>query len=486
MAQHSLTLLAESPEEVVVYKPAGLHVHHSRLAPAEDSLQRLLRDQLGRRVWPVHRLDRATAGLLLLALSAERASCLQQAFATHQMEKHYLAVIRGWPQASQGCCERPLKDIDEHAHTVMQTATTKWRLLATSELPHALGPHHSVRYSLVLLQPASGRRHQLRRHMAGMNHPILGDRDHGDNKHNRLVNEHYAWRRLALVAIGLDLPEDLGASQYRTLPDAGFLHLLEQLRLSEGLQTLFREQILHPQLPEIARGAVPRMGTRKRQGASHFPDSRSCPLCQRITASRHCEQRGKCWWECDTCGLIFLDPALRPDPLSESERYRLHHNHSSDAGYRRFHGPLLDAVVPLLPEANRKPRILDYGSGADSALLAMLHERGFQAEAYDPVFHPRPELLTQKWELILCSEVAEHFHETASEFSRLRSMLVPGGILALQTQLYTGDPPFADWWYKRDTTHTSFYRPRTMQWITEHFNLNLLFADSRQLTILQA
>ena len=485
MSPNKLLLLADSPEEVVVYKPAGLHVHRTRLAHTEDSLQRQLRDQLGQWVWPVHRLDRATAGLLLLALNADRARDLQQAFAAHRMQKSYLAVIRGWPTSDAGFCDRDLKESDEKGQIHLKSALTAWRVLARSERPHALGKHQCVRYALLLLQPQTGRRHQLRRHLAGLSHPILGDRDHGDNRHNRLLAEHYGWRRLALVAVELALPPELGGSRYCCRPDEDFLQLLKALDLSAGFELLQREGLLPEELPIVSRGAVPVARRKAAIRRRDFPNKRTCPLCHTECGEYEESTRGLRYWKCDTCSLIFLDPLLRPDPLSETERYRLHHNDARDAGYRRFHRPLLNLVRPILDHLPQQSMILDYGCGRDSALLAMLATMGLQATGYDPVFYPELDVTQGKWDLILCSEVVEHFHNVADEFARLSGLLAPGGHLAIQTQFYTDCTDFMAWWYRRDPTHVSFFSPTSIGWLAGKLGLRVVYTDEHQLSLLQ-
>lgn len=198
---------------VAVNKPAGLLVHRSDIDRREtSSALRLLRDHLGQRVYPVHRLDRPTSGVLLFALSPEvaRRACLL--FADHSVRKGYLAVVRGG-MPEEGVIDHPLaeepdriSDRQARGGKAPQTAVTEFRRLAMAELPVPSGRHATSRYSLVSLSPRTGRKHQLRRHCKHLNHPIVGDTTWGDGRHNRLFREMFDCDRLLLHAVELMLP----------------------------------------------------------------------------------------------------------------------------------------------------------------------------------------------------------------------------------------------------------------------------------------
>lgn len=189
----------------VVDKPAGLVVHASAQAGDRDTCLRWLRGQLGQRVFPVHRLDRGCSGALAFALDAEAAWALGEAFASRAVEKSYLAVVRGFPP-ERGRVERPL--VDERG--VAQEAATSWEVLARAEVDAPVGRYATARYALVRAQPETGRPHQLRRHLAGLGYPILGDAYHGDLRHNRFVRGRFGLARLALHAERLELPHPDG------------------------------------------------------------------------------------------------------------------------------------------------------------------------------------------------------------------------------------------------------------------------------------
>lgn len=190
-------------------KPPGLLVHRTGLDAGETRFAlQLLRDQLGRPVWPVHRLDKGTSGVLLFALDAHTASTLGQAFETGAgVQKTYHAIVRGWP-AAQGLIDHPLRRMPDDRRTQreeLQAAQTGFQTLGRYTLPLACDHFETTRCALVALQPLTGRRHQLRRHMKHIAHPILGDATHGKGALNRAVAQWLTVQRLWLHASTLDL-----------------------------------------------------------------------------------------------------------------------------------------------------------------------------------------------------------------------------------------------------------------------------------------
>ena len=167
----------------VVDKPAGLMVHDSALARGEhDFLADRLREQLQRQVLLVHRLDRATSGCLLLAFDRETASALGKALMAGGLEKHYLAVCRGWPE-ERFAIDHPLDG--GPGKPLKKPALTAFERLATCELELPSGGFATSRYALLHAQPATGRFRQIRRHLKHASHHLVGDTSHGDGRHNR-------------------------------------------------------------------------------------------------------------------------------------------------------------------------------------------------------------------------------------------------------------------------------------------------------------
>jgi tRNA pseudouridine65 synthase len=202
-----IEILYEDEDLVVIHKPAGLLVHRSYLARRERFFaMQMTRDKVGCHVFPVHRLDRPTSGVLLFAKNSEMANLLCAQFAAKTVEKQYLAVVRG--NILQGdMLDYPLKqefdelgDKDVDPNKAAQEAQTSYQPLLNCEIPFPSGRYATSRYALVKLTPHTGRKHQLRRHMAHLRHPIIGDTTHGDGKQNRFFREHFGINRLWLIA----------------------------------------------------------------------------------------------------------------------------------------------------------------------------------------------------------------------------------------------------------------------------------------------
>lgn len=192
-APPALSVLYADAHLVVIDKPPAMAMHRSKLVGREGPfLVPALRDQLGQKVYPVHRLDRATRGALIVALSPEVHRALQGQFARREVHKRYEAIVRGWPRAHEQHIDRPLKAPEQ---TEARAARTTVRCLGTASLPIPLGAFESVRYAWVQALPETGRFHQIRRHLAGVNHPIVGDVNHGDRHHNHL------WQRLGVPGL---------------------------------------------------------------------------------------------------------------------------------------------------------------------------------------------------------------------------------------------------------------------------------------------
>ncbi len=207
-----LNILYQDEYLVAIDKPSGLLVHRSLIDKHETEFaMQMVREQIGQKVFTVHRLDRPTSGVLIFALSSEVARQLNEQFAAQSIEKTYLAIVRGHsPQ--NGKIDYALKEkLDKIADKMAkkdkapQSAITYYEQLAQVELPFSVSRYPTARYSLVKLSPKTGRKHQLRRHMAHINHPIVGDTTHGDGKHNAFIRQQYDFNRLALTCISMSL-----------------------------------------------------------------------------------------------------------------------------------------------------------------------------------------------------------------------------------------------------------------------------------------
>src|SRR5690606_12457825 len=175
-------------------------VHPSPIArDAEEFAMQMLRDQLGQHVYPAHRLDRKTGGVLLFGLDTEINKELQMLFAERRIDKQYYAIVRGFCE-DEGSIDYPLRK----ENGTIQEAYTKYITLGRAELDFSIGKHSTSRYSLVKVTPETGRMHQIRKHFAHISHPIIGDRPHGCNKQNKLWKEAFGLENMMLHAYTLD------------------------------------------------------------------------------------------------------------------------------------------------------------------------------------------------------------------------------------------------------------------------------------------
>ena len=228
-----LNILHQDPHYLAIDKPANLLVHRSAQDAHETQFAlQMLRDQIGQSVYPCHRLDKPTSGVLLFALNQQAQRAAHSAFAEQHPEKTYFAAVRGWVDAA-GVIDHDLRKEDKPGK--VQTAVTEYRCLRQSTINTPVGRYPSARFSLVKLSPRTGRTHQLRRHMAHLRHPILGDTRHGDSAQNRFLRAYCGHQRLLLRAVRLRMTHPMGgpALDIEAGADREFDAILARLDLSE-------------------------------------------------------------------------------------------------------------------------------------------------------------------------------------------------------------------------------------------------------------
>ena len=221
---------------VAINKPHGLLVHRSKIAmDVEVFALQLLRDQLGRPVYPVHRIDRKTGGVLLFAFTKEIERLMQEQFYKNEVDKRYLALLRGFTD-DEGEIDYPLKK----ENGTLQNALTYYRTLAKTEIDLPFGGHSTSRYSLVEANPQTGRMHQLRKHFSHIFHPIIGDRTHGCNKQNKLFKEHWELDTMFLHASKLSFVHPVtGNKDVISAPlQEEYLQVLDILGLNQDISAL--------------------------------------------------------------------------------------------------------------------------------------------------------------------------------------------------------------------------------------------------------
>jgi tRNA pseudouridine65 synthase len=194
-----LDILYRDEYLIAINKPHGLLVHRSSIAAdVEVFALQLLRDQVGQAVYPAHRLDRKTGGVLLFAFDKQTEIAMQKQFTANLVRKKYVAIVRGHTPDTEDV-DYPLRK----ENGTLQEAFTTYKTLNRAELDVPFGNHLTSRYSLVEATPATGRMHQLRKHFAHIFHPIIGDRTHGCNKQNKLFKEKWEMETMLLHASSL-------------------------------------------------------------------------------------------------------------------------------------------------------------------------------------------------------------------------------------------------------------------------------------------
>jgi tRNA pseudouridine65 synthase len=243
-AREILPILYRDERLIVVDKPSGLLVHRSPIDRHETRFAlQLLRDQLGQRVYTIHRLDKGTSGVLAFGLDPDTAREYSALFAQREVVKTYVALVRGWPEA-EGVIERPLAAVEDERSGPQdmrpREAQTAYRRIATFELPVRVDRYPTSRYALVELNPHTGRRHQLRRHLSGASHPIVGDSTYGKGSHNRLFRELFGVQRLLLACTRLELPAlgECGALRIEAPLAPEFAALLTHLAARSATQAI--------------------------------------------------------------------------------------------------------------------------------------------------------------------------------------------------------------------------------------------------------
>jgi len=218
-----LEVIYEDENLIAINKPHGLLVHKSKLAAdAKEFALQMLRDQLGQRVYPAHRLDRKTSGVLLFSKNKEADRFVQHQFMNHQVEKTYFALVRGHLFDS-GIINYPIGEDPSKR----KDAITKYEVTQHFEIPVPLGKHDTSRYSLLRVMPTTGRFHQIRKHLSHIFHPIIGDRPHGCSKQNRMWKHEFSMETMMLHASSLTIK----------LPDERLINIKASLS-PEFLRTL--------------------------------------------------------------------------------------------------------------------------------------------------------------------------------------------------------------------------------------------------------
>ena len=206
-------------------------VHKTSITEDKQFVLQLLRDQIRKKLYPIHRLDRGTTGVLIFAKSKEAASQLGQQFQKHIIGKQYLAIVRGFIEEQFWTVDYALA---KETWLEKKVAITHFEQLAKVEIPVAIGRYETARYTFVKAMPETGRRHQIRRHLSHLRHPVIGDKRHGDVKHNTHWREQFGIGRMLLHAQSLQFihPFEEERTMIDAPLDAKFLEALNLLKMT--------------------------------------------------------------------------------------------------------------------------------------------------------------------------------------------------------------------------------------------------------------
>lgn len=199
----------------------------------------------------------------------------------------------------------------------------------------------------------------------------------------------------------------------------------------------------------------------------------NCPLCATDIINSFHNDKGRSYYNCQVCGLVFVPKEYFLSVEDEKARYDQHQNNPEDEGYSSF---LMKLGEPMMHLLKSEDRGLDFGAGPTPALAALFKKRGFGMARFDPFYADNQDLLLNTYDFITATEVVEHLHRPKEVFEKLFNMLKPGGLLGLMTKKMPEQKVFASWWYKNDRTHVCFYSDNTWGWIENRWNVNLIYA----------
>ena len=200
-----------------------------------------------------------------------------------------------------------------------------------------------------------------------------------------------------------------------------------------------------------------------------------CPLCHSSNSLFFFQDKRRRYFQCQQCQLVFADRASLLSAGQELAQYQLHQNDIEDQGYRQFLQRLATPLLAALPD--KKCLGLDFGCGPGPLLAKMLTEAGHDMAVWDPFFAKDDTALQQQYDFVSCSEAIEHFVNPAQEWLLWLSLLKPDGILAIMTKRYTSAEAFANWHYKNDPTHVSFFSEQTFAYLARRYGFVLQVVD---------
>ncbi len=200
--------------------------------------------------------------------------------------------------------------------------------------------------------------------------------------------------------------------------------------------------------------------------------SSTCPLCLSKSTRFYHQDKQRTYLQCQMCDLVFVINSELPSREHELREYELHENNAEDAGYRAFLSRLAEPLLARLP-ANQHG--LDFGCGPAPVLASILKQAGHSVSLYDPFFYPNQTVLQESYDFICCTEAIEHFHHPHTELNLWHRILKDHGWLAIMTKRVINQTRFANWHYKNDLTHVSFFSNCTFEFIASKWGYQVYF-----------
>ncbi len=210
----------------------------------------------------------------------------------------------------------------------------------------------------------------------------------------------------------------------------------------------------------------------------------SCLICQTALETFQTKGDGRIYHSCPDCQWIFLDKQFHPSEERQKQRYLQHENSAGNAGYvAMFEGFIRTCVEPFAPKGGA---LLDFGCGPEPVLAGLLQKRGFSVDTFDLLFAPDESYRNKYYDLIILTEVLEHLFNPWETLKTLGENLKPGGGFAVMTLFHPNDRErFSKWWYRKDSTHVSFYTLKTLSLIAENLGIPLGFSDDNRVVVLK-
>jgi len=210
----------------------------------------------------------------------------------------------------------------------------------------------------------------------------------------------------------------------------------------------------------------------------------TCKLCHQPVISFYDDHMQCQTYHCKACEFIFKDIDALVSLDKELKVYKQHNNSEENLGYVAMFQDFMDKT--FLPYREDISTILDFGSGPNPVLSKVMRDNGFNVEHYDKFFSPQKVYEDKKYDLITSTEVIEHIVDIQEVMTLFSKHLNPNGYLAIMTQFHTNNTEeYLKWWYRRDPTHISFFRPHTFEVLANAYGFTLVYHDEKKLILLQ-